>query len=219
MNEYERRHAIFSRGILEHTRSGLKELAIPNYEEKLFISLPSMEGFWTGDKDPLDRFLTDVVRPTSQLKISQLKVDMIRTTSLRIFTALVLTKWHTTNAIEHFSATFDIIFRDETDFQWNDELLLGPHDLPHLEMPHLSQDEKNRLYEAMHKVSVPILQKSTERRPFSRKMILPVTKEITKLGAGGFAEVWKVQIAAGCLRMENRDSGRTDVNKVCQTIC
>lgn len=208
-----------SRRMLEKSRKHLKRLTDRNYDHKSFISLPSMQEFWNREGYSLGKFLAEV----SSGNFSD-KLELIRTTSLRILTALVLTEWHAKNSVRNFCTTFCKIFPNETEPSWSDELLLGPDGLPRLELPHLSQDEKKSLSNALYTVSVPVLQKSKERKRYSPKIILPILnptrekKELEVLGEGAYGKVCKVKIAAGCLLIKDKASNRIEGNRVCQLI-
>ena len=200
--------------MLEDMRKQLEGLTVRNYDKKRFISFPSMREFWKNQRYPLDIFLAEM-----SCAIPSDKLELIRKKSLRIVTALALTEWDSAKAGLNFRATFQIIFVDKTNRQWNDELLLlrGPEDLLRLASTYLSPYEKNSLEDALFKVAVPVLEKSKERKPYSPSITLPITSS-KSIGTGAYGEIYQVQIAPGCLCIENKALDRIEENKVWRPI-
>ncbi|KAL9027205.1 MAG: hypothetical protein Q9196_004244 [Gyalolechia fulgens] len=170
--------------VLKNTRQRLMELATLNDDDKTFISLPLIQTYWK--EHPLDEFLKEFFP-----FITKDTLDTIRTTSLRILTAVVITEWRD-SAVRNFRTTFEKMFLDKAGAPWNDELLLGEGGLPRLDLS-LPLEERNRLDRVIPWVSVPVLQKSKERR-YSSKITLPITKRDPKpLGTGAHGQVHKAE--------------------------
>ncbi|KAL9039976.1 MAG: hypothetical protein Q9180_002202 [Flavoplaca navasiana] len=127
-------------------------------------------------------------------------------------TALVLTEWDPARAIHNFCATFQQILNGKPTAQWDDEILFC-HPGPNLDLIDLSPGEKQSFKKAILMVSVPVLRRDKESNPYPQNIILPITKS-NPIGEGSYATVYKVQIAAGCLLIDNKalstNSGNQD---------
>lgn len=198
-----------SHDVLWNTRADLIGLRIRNYCDKYFIPFPLIQEYWK--EHPLEEFLKDFFS-----RIPEDTLDSIRTTAMRILTAVVITERRDC-AVENFRTTFRKLFLDKANPLWNDDMLLGEDGLPPLDLS-LPPEESKSLDYAISSVSVPVLEKSKGGR-YSPKITLPITTRSPRpLGTGAYGHVYKVQIAAGCLLREDKALRKTYENKVGQLM-
>ena len=186
---------------LQQLRRDLRQEKVRTYDRKDVIPLHSISRFWTSGYK-LEKFLREFGCPKRL-------IDQILENSLRVFTALILVEW---SSDERFRGAFDALFPDDKNVIWNDDSLNGAISAKsgYLEF---SDDEADLLESNLDLVSVPVLNKDT--KTVHEHSTLPITSK-TEIGKGAYGKVYKIQIAKGCLMVENA-SGCASSNEVCNT--
>jgi hypothetical protein len=193
---------------LKGTRHELKVLQKPRtYAGLEFMPLPLIEKFWSGERT-LQAFLVALDCKTSPRTRQAIEQD-----SLRVFTALVLVEWESS---KRFRQVFQAAFPEEGPHLWTDENLISGPGLEGMKTLGLTDDELTELQSNADLVSVPILQLHHGSKRYAKRVRLPITSK-DEVGKGAYGTVYKIQIAEGCLRVEN-SNGDTSPNKVCSTM-
>ena len=202
---------------LQELRKLLRREQVCTYDKQtLFIPVHSINEFWLAEHK-----LQDLLDDLGCLESLE---HVILTTSLRIFTALVLAEWESDG---RFREVFRHAIPDNADPLWTDESLTDADTLwtdesltaassPVLDDLGLSMDEAISLRSAMHLVSVPILEMSRESKRFHEHTTLPITWR-SEIGKGAYGKVYEIRIAKGHLMVENT-SGSASPNKACLTF-
>ena len=194
---------------LQEVRKLLRREKVRTYNRKEFVPVPSIKKFWTA-KYKLQTFLEGL-----DCSVSKFSVHAILTTSLRMFTALVLIEWESN---ERFRETFQEMFPNEASPVWTDESLTGANPFRSDKLG-LSEDEADSSESAMDLVSVPVLDMTMTKKskPFHEHATLPITSK-TEIGKGAHGKVYRIEIAENCLIRESVSGGSAILNNVCHKV-
>ena len=179
---------------------------VRTHEGVEFIPQPSIKRYWLFEW-PLREFFDDL-----RLEVSSVHCHKITTTYHRIFTALVLVEW---DSEYRFRQVFKEAFPDDANPVWTDNWLISHGDLGRSNFLDLSADEASSLNRTRNLVSVLVLDTNKGNEPYPGHIPLPITTK-TEIGKGSYGKVYRIQIAAGCLQVENVNGGHSP-NEVCST--
>lgn len=191
---------------LRDARKLLRRHMVYTHEGVAFIPQPSIKRFWLSEK-PLQEFFDDL-----RLEVSSANCHKITTTYHRIFTALVFVEW---DSEYRFRQVFREAFPDEATPVWTDKWLISDGNFERSDSLDLSADEAKSLNSTRNLVSVLVLEMNNGNEPYPGHIPLPITTK-TEIGKGAYGKVYRIQIAAGCLQVENV-SGEHSPNEVCST--
>ena len=191
---------------LREARKSLRRHMVRTHEGVEFIPQPSIKRFWLSEW-PLQDFFDQL-----RLEVSSISCHKITTTYHRIFTALVFVEW---DSESRFRQVFEEAFPDDATPVWTDTWLISDGDFGMSKSLDLSADEAISLNSTRNLVSVPVLDMNKGNEPYPGHIPLPITTK-TEIGKGSYGKVYRIQIAAGCLQVENVNGGYSP-NEVCST--
>ena len=191
---------------LREARKSLRRRIVRTHEGVEFIPQPSIKRFWRSEW-PLQEFFDQL-----RLEVSSVNCHKITTTYHRILTALVFVEW---DSEYRFRQVFREAFPDDATPVWTDDWLISDGDFGRSNSLDLSADEANSLNSTRNLVSVLVLDMNKGNEPYPGHIPLPITTK-TEIGKGSYGKVYRIQIAAGCLQVENVNGGHSP-NQVCSS--